>query len=186
MNEVKHSEGLPFIKFMMLMSSMSPLFILFAARGMNDLVKDFYIWLATSFLVLVPNLIVLLRVKIAIKNDDTFMINTTNVSNNKEYLFTYFFTVLLPLFSISISTVQEFTAISLAMIFVLFILWNMNLHFVNIFFALAGYRVYTVRSFNSAILITYRHDIPDTIENIKAHRLGNSVFIELKKYNYAS
>lgn len=185
MNLSKQNEGLPFIKMMMLLSSLSPLFILLAARGMNGLIDDFYLWLGTSVLVVVPYLIVQLRIYLATKRDDTFILNTEKANDNKDYLFTYFFTILLPLFSISISTTRELSAIILALIFVLFILWNMNLHFVNIFFAVSGYRVFTIESENSAILITYRRRIPADLTQIKAHRLSNSVFIEQKNHNYA-
>ena len=73
-----------------------------------------------------------------------------------------------------------------AICLVLFVLWNMNLHFVNILFAMQGYRVYTIESYESAILLTTRSTLPKNLNEIKVHRLSSSVFIELKKYNYAN
>src|SRR5690606_23527408 len=100
------------------------------------------------------------------------------------YLFTYLFTVLLPLYSVSITTDREFAAVVVAILFIMFVLWNLNLHFINILFALQGYKVYTLEDLDGAILLSTRSHIPKKITEIKVHRLSNSVFIELKDHNY--
>jgi len=90
------------------------------------------------------------------------------------------------LYSVTIETKREFGAIMFAICFIIFILWNMNLHYVNVLFAFQGYRVYTIESYDSAVLLTTRTSIPKNIKEIKVHRLSNSVFIELKNYDYAN
>lgn len=183
---MKTSEGLPLVKFMMLLSSMAPLFLLVGIRGMNDVVDDKHLWIAVILLLIIPFFIVKLRIHFAVKSNDVFVLDVSETKNNKEYLFTYLFTVLLPLYSVTISDNREFGAIIFAICLVIFVLWNMNLHFVNILFAIQGYRVFTIESFDSAILLTTRSAIPKNINELKVHRLSNTVFIELKKHNYAN
>jgi len=183
---MKSNEGLPLVKFMMLVSSMAPLFLLVGIRGMETVVDDNHLQIAVTLLLTLPFIIIKLRIYFARKSNDVFVLDVSDSKNNKEYLFTYLFTVLLPLYSVSINDNREFGAVLFAICLVLFVLWNMNLHFVNILFAIQGYRVYTIESYESAILLTTRSSIPKDLHEIKVHRLSSSVFIELKKYNYAN
>ena len=183
---MKDSEGLPLVKFMMLLSSMAPLFILVAARGMNTVICDKYLWIAVGCLVLLPYLILQLRIYRAKKSNDTFLLDVSEVKSNKEYLFTYLFTVLLPLYSVAITNYREFSAMVIAICIVIFVLWNMNLHFINILFAIQEYRVYTIESFHCAILLTRRTRIPGDLKELKVHRLSNNVFIEINSYTYGN
>ncbi len=183
---MKSNEGLPLVKFTMLVSSMAPLFLLVGIRGMETVVDDNHLQIAVTLLLTLPFIIIKLRIYFARKSNDVFVLDVSDSKNNKEYLFTYLFTVLLPLYSVSINDNREFGAVLFAICLVLFVLWNMNLHFVNILFAIQGYRVYTIESYESAILLTTRSSIPKDLYEIKVHRLSSSVFIELKKYNYAN
>ena len=181
---MKHSEGLPLVKLMMLLSSMAPLFVLVGVRGMNNLIDDTHLWIAIGILVIVPYLILRWRIWSAKKSNDTYIVDVTDWRSNKEYLFTYLFTVLLPLYSVAITSNREFVAVVFAICFVIFVLWNLNLHFINVLFALQGYRVLTLENFNGAILLTTRSHIPKNISELKVHRISNSVFIELKNFVY--
>lgn len=169
---------------MMLLSSMAPLFFLIGIRGMDNIVPYFKLWIVIGLLVVIPFMILKWRIARSVKSNDTFVINVTEVKSNKEYLFTYLFTVLLPLYSLTISDNREFAAMMFAICFVIFVLWHMNLHFANVLFALWGYRVFTVESFESAILLTTRTSISKDMKELKVHRISNSVFIELKNHNY--
>ncbi len=185
-NNLKNNEGLPVVKFMMLLSSLAPLFILVGIRGLDNFINYGLLWIIIGLLLIIPFSILLLRVYLAKKNDDKYTVNIQGNRLNKEYLFTYLFTVLLPLYSVTVTNEKEFFAILFAIFFVVFVLWNLNLHFINIFFAFNGYKVYTLPRQESSILLTTRNYLDDKLKTITAHRLSNSVFIELKGYNYDS
>lgn len=183
---MKEKEGLPLVKFMMLLSSMAPLFLLVGIRGMDQIISSDKLWYFISGLILIPYSILQLRIYFAKKSNDSHTLSVDGAKNNKEYLFTFLFTVLLPLYSVSISNSREFAAVVFAICFVIFVLWNLNLHFVNLFFALQGYRVYTIENDNSIVLLTFRHSIPHDLKELKVHRISNSVFIELKQFEYGN
>ena len=129
---MKKIEGLPFVKFMMLLSGMSPLFLLIGIRGLDDFVEDKHLWITVFLLIVIPFLVIKIRIHYALKSNDLFEINISEKKNNKEYLFTYLFTVLIPLYSVSINNCREFGSMIFAICFVIFVLWNMNFHFINI------------------------------------------------------
>lgn len=181
---MKEEQGLPFVKFMMLLGSLAPLFVLVGVRGMDEVISYQFLWVIIGLLLLIPFGFILIRLKIAKKVDDRHEINVNESKLNKEYLFSYLFTVLLPLYSVNVTNPKEFAAIIIAILFVIFILWNLNLHFINFFFALKGYKVYTLPNERGGILLSTRPHISDTTTKISAHRLGSSVFIELKDFNY--
>ncbi|HLO46009.1 MAG TPA: hypothetical protein VK175_16830 [Leadbetterella sp.] len=178
------NEGLPFVKFMMLLSSLAPLLILLGIRGMDEILCYKKLWLIIFLLLAIPFLVLLLRIRLSKKNDDKYTINVRGNHLNKDYLFSYLFTVLLPLYSVSIDNKKEFYAIIFAIVFVVFVLWNLNMHFINIFFALNGYKVFTLPEQNGAILLSTRNTISNDLSKLIAHRLSNSVFIELKQFKY--
>ncbi len=136
--------------------------------------------------IIAPYLILRLRIYRSVKSNDTFLLNVTEVKSNKEYLFTYLFTVLLPLYSVAITNKRDFSAMIVAICFVIFVLWNMNLHFINILLALQGYKVYTIESHDCAVLLTRRVRFAADLKELKVHRLSNSVFIELNNYSYGN
>ena len=184
---MKQREGLPFVKFMMLLGSMAPLFFLVGIRGLKkELISEIYFYIIIASLIIIPYFILKVRIGMSVKRRDIYQLNTERTTQNKDYLFVYFFTVLLPLYSVSINDAREFSAMIFAICFIIFVLWNLNLHFINFFFAFSGYRVFTIDSNSSAILLTTRNRIPESLKEIKAHRISNSVFIEFKSFDYAN
>ncbi len=175
---------------MMLLSSMAPLFILVGIRGIQIkdgeqlLISQKHTWIVIVCLITIPYLVIKARINSAKKCGDIFPISVSQATLNKEYLFTYLFTVLLPLYSVSIGSLNEFYAVLCAIFFVLFVLWNMNMHFINILFAFSGYRVFTIPNQHGAVLLSIRQNIPSDLKTLNAHRISNSVFIELKNYKY--
>jgi hypothetical protein len=183
MTEIKKSEGLPFVKMMMLISSLSPLFIIIAIKGI-EIIPDCYLWSFTAFIVLIPVLIIWWRIKIAIKNNDKKTLYVKGASQNKEYLFAYLLTVFLSFFGLPDSNIRDLWAVIFAIVIVLFIFWNMNIHYVNLIFVILGYRVYTIEGDTNIILLSTRHNI--NLEKLIAHRISNTVYIELKNFNYGT
>jgi hypothetical protein len=184
---MQHKEGLPLVKMMMLLSSMAPLFLLIGLRGIDQkVIDDKILWISIGILVSIPLGFTSLRIRAAKKNNDITSIDISQSSNNKDYLFTYLFTVLLPLYSFTITSDRDAFALLFALIIVIFVLWNMNLHFINFFFALQGYKVFTLDSVEGAILLSTRYTLPKNQQLLFVHRLSNSVFIEIKGHQYGS
>lgn len=170
---------------MMLISSLCPLFILVGIRGIDEkIIAEKYVWYIIVTLIVIPFVSILIRIKVAKRNRDLFTLNTSETSLNKEYLFAYLLTVLLPLYSVAVSGKRDLYGILGAIFFVIFILWNLNMHFINVLFAFSGYKVYTLTSNNAVILLSTRQHINADTKNIIAHRLSNSVYIEIKNYQY--
>jgi hypothetical protein len=182
---MERREGVPVVKFMMLLSSMTPLFLLIGLRGIAaTVISDRSLWIIIGIVVILPFLFLYLRIQAAIKSNNVMNVDTTDNSDNKDYLFTYLFTVLLPMYSFTITNCRDAFALLFALIVVLFVLWNMNLHFINIFFAIQGYKVYTLNKLDGAILLSVRHNLPVNAQDMMVHRISNSVFIEIKNHNY--
>jgi hypothetical protein len=76
----------------------------------------------------------------------------------------------------------------IAVCFIVFLFWNNNLHYMNILFAVFGYRIFTIYPPNdgnplsgreSVVLITRRCTLFQG-ERIVPYRLSNSVYWEVK------
>ncbi len=157
-----------FIRLMLVLACMAPLFILMAIRGVGIVPWEIYF---PSFigLALIPNLILVFRIFVAIKNNDRKRIRVTNSTDNREQLITYIFAMLLPLFQSSVSTEQDLYAALCALLFVIYIFGHMELYYMNFFFALAGYRILSIRPDSASgnlsvshVLITKKTSIPST------------------------
>lgn len=157
-----------FIRLMLVLACMAPLFILMAIRGIGLVPWEIYF---PTFLALavVPNLYLVFRIWIAIRNKDRKIIRVTNFTDNRDQLITYVFAMLLPLFQAAVATEQDLYAALCALLFVIYIFGNMQLYYMNFFFALAGYRVLSIcpdaASGNLSVahvLITKKSFIPTT------------------------
>jgi hypothetical protein len=159
-----------FIRLMLVLACMAPLFILMAIRGVGVVPWEIY-FPAFIGLALSPNLILVFRILLAIKNDDRKRIRATNSTDNREQLITYVFAMLLPLFQSAVSTEQDLYAALCALLFVVYIFGHMELYYMNFFFSLAGYRILSVRPDPSSgslsvahVLITKRSSMPGNLD----------------------
>ena len=172
-----NKEGLPFIRIMFMLSCLAPLFILMMIRGINmDLCYDNTLKLICTCFIVVPLFFVLLRIIIAKQQNDKLQIEIKEVTQNKEYVFTYFFTVLLPLYGIALTNNRELYAYLTAIILIFLILFRLNLYYTNIFFILFKYNVYVIKP-NNYIILSKKELTPNSI--IVPYRLSNSVYIIL-------
>jgi hypothetical protein len=172
-------EGLPVVRLMMIISSLTPLFVLWAVRGMQP-VPDRWLIAASVVLILVPNAVLLGRLAMAKSRGDKHTLAIDAADDHRDHLLVYLFAMLIPLFDANVGKPRDSMATVLALVFVIFVFWHLNLHYMNILFALWGYKVFTIRSSPDAqpvVLLTQRSMLtPGT--KVQAFRLSNTVFIE--------
>lgn len=183
------NEGLGFVRFVLVWSSLSPVFLLWAIRGVG-VIQD-RIWIPVcAVLFLLPTIILCLifRRARASQNEKTIVISSAR--DQREHLLTYLFAMLIPLFDANLSGVRDIFAISIAFLFVMFLFWHMRLHYMNLIFAMWGYRIFTVEARGGTTkkdrdtrrLVTYavisrRHYLPND-EPLTGYRLGGSVLVD--------
>ena len=183
----QHSEGLKMARLLMVLSSFSPLFILWAIRG-NHLIPDLYFIAFCVIMVLLPYGFLWLRICTAKRNNDKREVLVGTAEDHREHLLVYLFAMLLPLYAEDFGTWRELAATSFAFAFIVFLFWHLNLHYMNLAFAVFGYRVFTVyppsddnplTGKSSCVVITRRVSLSPN-EKITAYRLSDTVFLELK------
>lgn len=137
------SEGLKTARLLMVLSSISPLFILWAIRG-NELIPDCYFVSFCALMVLLPNIFLWLRIHTVKQNNDKRELIVGTADDHRDHILVYLFAMLLPFYSEDISTARDLAAILGALSFIVFLFWHLNLHYMNLVFAVFGYRVFTV------------------------------------------
>lgn len=179
-------EGLKAARLLMVLSSMSPLFILWAIRG-NNLIPDLYFLVFCTVLVIVPNAFLGLRVITAKKLQEKREIAVGTAEDHREHLLVYLFAMLLPFYAADLNTWRDLAAALAALGFIVFLFWHLNLHYMNLLFAGLGYRVFTVYPMAdsnplsgraSQVLITHRVTVSPG-ERLVAYRLSDTVYLEM-------
>ena len=174
-------------RLLMVLSSISPLFILWAIRG-NSLIAERYFLGFCFLMVVLPNAFLWLRVRVAKKLSETCDITIGSADDHRDHLLVYLFAMLLPFYTADLSSWRELATALAALAFIVFLFWNLNLHYMNIVFAAAGYRVFTVyppmddnpfSGRTSNVLITKRVVLVSG-KHIIAYRLSDTVFFEGK------
>lgn len=138
-----HSEGLKTARLLMVLSSISPLFILWAIRG-NSLIPDHYFIGFCALMVLLPNAFLWLRIRAAKRNNDRREVAVGTADDHRDHILVYLFAMLLPFYSEDLGTLRDLAATLAALSFIAFLFWHLNLHYMNLVFAVLGYRVFTV------------------------------------------
>ena len=177
-------EGLQFLRLLMVLSSMAPLFLLWAVRGSGP-VPDIYFIPGCLVFAIAPTFVLWGRIKIAKKINDCQTKTICKADDHRDHILVYLFALLLPFYTVNLQNGREFAATVLALVFILFLFWHMNMHYMNILFAIRGYRVFTVTPDPKAplgsktpfVVLTKRIALLEG-EQIEAYRLSDTVFLE--------
>ena len=182
-----HKEGLKAARLLMVLSSISPLFILWAIRG-NSLIPDHWFIGFCVLMVIVPNTFLGLRIRTAKKQKDTRQLTVGRADDHRDHILLYLFAMLLPFYSEDIGTWRDLGATFAALAFIVFLFWHLNLHYMNLLFAVRGLRVFTVyppdddntlTGKSGQAVITYRVSFAPG-DCITAYRLSDTVYLELQ------
>lgn len=177
-------EAFQFLRFVMVLSSMAPLFLLWAVRG-SSLFPNSYFIPACVLMAIAPNLLLLFRIRTAKSTNDCQVKTIHHVDDHKDHILVYLFATLLPFYTADLQSHREFGATVLALAFILFLFWHLNMHYMNLLFALQGYRVFTVTPDSQDthggktpfIVLAKRTSLTEG-QKIETYRLSDTVFIE--------
>ena len=175
-------EDLTVFRGMLILASMSPVFLVWAILGMEK-IPDLYFIPACLLLVFVPHLFLLARIRTALKNRSEKKITIETAKDSKGNLLTYFFPLILPLMAVSFTTWRGFAATIFLFLVMAFASWHLRVFYINIFFAIFGYRIFKITQpenrlsseSDDRILIT-KHQRLMKGETIVAVNLGGNVY----------
>jgi hypothetical protein len=180
-----HREGLKAARLLMVLSSVSPLFILWAIRG-TSLIPDRYFVGFCALMILVPNVFLWLRIRTARKQDDKREVRVGTADDHRDHILVYLFAMLLPFYSEDLGSWRYLGASFAALAFIVFLFWHLNLHYMNLVFAALGYRVFTVYppadgnpltgKTRHAVITRRVSLIPG--DRLVAYRLSDTVYLE--------
>ena len=177
-------EGLPVTRLLMVLSGMAPMFLIWAVRG-SPSVKDRYFVSACLALAILPTLVLYIRIRVAKKTNDCQTKVIGKAEDHRDHILVYLFAMLLPFYTANLANGREFASTVVALVFIIFLFWHMNLHYMNLLFAFHGYRVFTVIpesdnkfSGKSAFVILTKRPVLAVGETVEAYRLSDTVFIE--------
>ena len=134
----RHHEGMKTARLFMVLSSISPLFIIWAIRG-NNLIPDCYFVSFCALLIIIPILFLCWRIRTARKLREVREISVGIAEDHREHLLVYLFAMLLPFYTANLGTWRDLGAVFTALAFIIFLFWHLNLHYMNLFFAALGY-----------------------------------------------
>jgi hypothetical protein len=181
-------EGLGFARFILVLSSLSPLFILWALRGAKD-VPDCY-WVPGCLLLFVlPNIFLFYMLRKAKKTQNKKTIKVASSRDQREHLLVYLFAMLIPLYDVNLGGYRELLSVAVAFFFVVFIFWHMKLHYMNVFLAMFGYHIFTVQTVSgiagegdspssNTYAVISKKDCIEAGEIITGFRLGGNVLVD--------
>lgn len=181
-----HHEGLKVARLLMVLSSISPLFILWAIRG-NSLIPDLYFIAFCLLMVVAPNGFLWLRLRTARRDKDKRDLTIGKADDHRDHMLVYLFAMLLPFYSEDLGSWRYLGSSVAALAFIVFLFWHLNLHYMNLLFAARGYRVFTVyppcggnpiSGKTSLALITRRVSLSSG-EHLIAYRLSDTVYLEM-------
>ena len=181
----QQGEGLKLARLLMVLSSLAPLFVLMALRG-NSLFPELYFAAACLALAVLPSGFLWWRVRTVRNQDDTRHLTLGPSEDHRSHVLVYLFATLLPFYREEIGTFRDLLAMCAALGFIVFLFWRLNLHYLNLYFAIRGYQIFTVsppRDDNPHtgkepfVLITQRKHLHEG-DKFVAFRLSNTVYLD--------
>jgi hypothetical protein len=180
-----HHEGLKSARMLMVLSSISPLFVVWAVRG-NSLIADRLFIPLCGLMIIVPNGFLWLRIRTVKKQKDETPLVVGAADDHRDHLLVYLFAMILPFYSADLGNWRYLLASVAALAFIVFLFWHLNLHYMNLWFAARGYRVFTVyppADGNPLTGKTRKSVITRRValvpgERLVAYRLSDTVYLE--------
>ncbi len=184
------SDSLLFVRFILVWSSLSPVFVLWAIRG-TKAVDETYFTLACLVLFLAPTLALWAFWSRSVAKNTVRTLRVVKAEDPKDHILTYLFAMLIPLFQSNVDDKRQLSVAIVAFIMVMFLFWHMRLHYMNFVFALFGYSIFTVKADAGAdtrgpkptdtwVIISRRSAISDG-EMLTGYRLGGLVLADKAK-----
>lgn len=186
MKMYRHNEGLKAARLLMVFSSISPLFIIWAIRG-SSLIPDLYFLVFCALMVIMPNLFLGLRIWTARNLEEKRELTVGAAEDHRDHILVYLFAVLLAFYAADLGTLRDTAAALVAIGFIVFLFWHLNLHYMNVFLAALGYRIFTIyapfdnnilTNQSGLVLITRRITIPSGLQ-LSVYRLSDTVYLEV-------
>jgi hypothetical protein len=137
-------------------------------------------------MLILPNLVLWLRIRAAIGANDRREIAVGTAEDHRDHLLVYLFSMLLPFYAAELRNARDVVAVLVALAFIVFLFWHLNLHYMNVLFAALGYRVFSVLppldnnilSGWSGLVVITRRPVLISGERIVAYRLSDTVYFE--------
>lgn len=143
--ETHPGEGSLFLRVMLVLSSVSPLFLLWAIRG-TSLIPEPLFWGICLLLLAAPNFYLWWIVRRAKREKITRPIEIGESDDRRQDLISYLFAMLLPFYTVDLSTWRNLAATVAAFVIVVVLFTSLNMHYMNFFLALRGYHCFQVRT----------------------------------------
>jgi uncharacterized membrane protein len=167
---------------MMILASLSPVFLVWAIVGMEKIPDQIFIPVCI-LMVLVPHYLILRRIRVSLKTGSQKEITIETAKDAREHLLTYFMPLALPVMAVSFSTWRGFSATLFLFAIMAFASWHLRVFYVNVFFALFGYRIFKIaqpphansHSIDERILIAKRTHLDKGVK-VMAVNLGGNVY----------
>ena len=135
--------GFSFARLVLVASSLSPLFVLWGIRGTSS-VSDLYWVPFCCFMFIVPNAFLWVIIARARSSNNNIAFKIRSSKDQREHLLVYLFAMLIPLYDANMGAGRDLFAVLAVLLFVIILFWHLNLHYMNIFFALKHYQIFTV------------------------------------------
>lgn len=182
----RSNEGLPLLRLLLVLSSISPLFGIWAIRGSN-LTSSIWFEIACVTAAVLPNLALLSRLLISWILSETDEVFIGRVEDRRQDVLVYLFALVLPFYNADLSSCRELAAATVTVSIIIFLFWRLNLFYMNLVFAAFGYHVFAVHppqtvnplsGTSMKLLITWRSELPRE-GAIKGYRLFGDIIFEV-------
>lgn len=132
-----------FQSYMLVLSSMSPLFILWALRG-TSLMPQWAFIVICAALFLLPNLYLALMLWTVKRSKSTRTITVHSADDRRQDVISFLFAMLLPFYAVDMDTWRNFGATIAAFVIVVILFASLNLQYMNLIVAVKGYHCFQV------------------------------------------
>lgn len=177
-------EGMAFVRFILVWSSLSPAFLLWAIRGSEAHPG----WKFTTLCLVLFAVPTALLIVFWIRARSKHVVRSLEVIRSddpKDHILTYLFAMLIPLYQSDMDNTRQMLVSGASFAMIMFLFWHMKLHYMNFVFALGGYNIFTVKvkaGINGTmqetwVVISKRAAIPEG-ETLTGFRLGGLVLAD--------
>jgi hypothetical protein len=182
---IKVREGFVALRIALVLGALSPVFFIWAVRGSSVVDQRWLCGLATATIA-GPAIIFFWRIRQAKSSTSGGSIEELTVrrlTDRREHLLSYLFPLVMSSWQFDFKSMRELFACLCVMLFTGIAFWHLQLTYVNLWFAIAGFRSVQVERGSSTsnplrpvILLTRSTRLSEN-EVVEAYRITNSLYL---------
>jgi hypothetical protein len=184
----RYGEGPVLMRLALVLSSMSPLLLLWAIRGTTLISQWVFVCICLSLFFLFNSVFFWIYYG-SLDESNIRPIEVEQAQDVRQDIIAYLFAMMLPFYTADLDSGRNVAATAVAFAFVVFLFWGLGLHYLNLWIVIFGYHCWQItspdsksqRSSAASFMVISKNPTIHADSTVRGHMVSNTVLVHIEE-----